>query len=179
MEAARGSWMEGPLVMALFLGLRRGEVCGLKWSAIDRKKMRVEIREQRHPLLPPGSKPKMQKVRTLPIHASVLERIDQLGDRSSLYIFTMKNHQPIRPNSLSDAMEWLCRDAGIKRQTFHDLRSEASSNLAALGADPWSIMEILGHTKMDMSMLYVNQRERNKRDALGLLIQGEEKRESV
>lgn len=174
MDVARGSWLEGPLVVALFLGLRRGEVCGLKWSAIDRKAMRLKIKEQRHPLLPAGSLPKMNKTRTLPLPEKVLQKIDEIGDRGSVYLFTMPDHKPLRPNAITDAMGPLCTKAGVKTVTFHDLRSFAASNLIGIGADVFAVMEILGHNKIDTTTLYVNQKEKVKRNALDLLCKSDE-----
>lgn len=34
-EVLKGTWMELPILVAAFYGLRRGELVGLKWDAID------------------------------------------------------------------------------------------------------------------------------------------------
>lgn len=170
---AAGHWMEGPLFCALLLGLRRGEVCGLKWSSINRERMVIEIKEQRHPKLKAGSVTKGEP-RSLPVPEAFLRRIDELGDHDSVYVFTMPMRKggrvPLLENELSKQTPRLCARAGLQRRTFHDLRAFAASNLVALGVDLVTVMEILGHTKLDTTELYVSSREKSKRDALSKLL---------
>lgn len=61
-------------------------------------------------------------------------------------------------------------DVIVKRSGPHDLRSYAASNLSMLGCDLGTIMEILGHTELDTTMIYVNSRDAEKRDALDQLL---------
>ena len=172
MAQAKGHWMEGPLLCALFLGLRRGEVCGLKWSAIDRQELRLSVSEQRHPKLAAGSTTK-GKPRTLPITERLIQHLDALGDRESVYVFTMPGKGgriPLLENEISKQTPRLCAKAKVGRRTFHDLRSFAASNLLDLGVDLVSIMEILGHTKIDTTELYLYAREKSKREGLSKLL---------
>lgn len=168
---AHGHWMRGPLFAALFLGLRRGEVCGLKWSAIDRKKLVLHVREQRHPDLPDGSTPKTDKTRELPITQGLLDHLDALGDQSSIYVFT-DGGKPILPNEVSKRVPRLCAKAGLEQRRFHDLRSFAASNLSALGVDAVTIMEILGHTELSTTRLYLDGKAAQKRAAFEKLLSG-------
>ncbi|HRI43012.1 MAG TPA: tyrosine-type recombinase/integrase [Fimbriimonadaceae bacterium] len=168
---AHGHWMRGPLFAALFLGLRRGEVCGLKWSAIDRKKLVLHVVEQRHPDLPDGSTPKTDKPRSLPITKSLLDHLDALGDPGSIYVFT-DGGKPILPNEVSKQVPRLCAKGGLEKRTFHDLRSFAASNLGALGVDPITIMEILGHTELSTTLKYLDGKTAQKRQALAKLLSG-------
>lgn len=45
LEKAKGHRIEIIIVLAAYLGLRRGEICGLKWSNIDYSKKDVRITE--------------------------------------------------------------------------------------------------------------------------------------
>jgi integrase len=173
LREAQGTWLLGPIFCALFLGLRRGEVCGLKWSAIDRDRLRVSVHEQRHPELPDGSVTK-GRPRSIPIPTELLERLDAMGDKSSVYVFTMdskrKGRIPIIENEITRWTPRLCKAAGLARRSFHDLRSFAASNLAALDIDAVTIMEILGHTRLDTTELYLYSREQRQREALKRLL---------
>jgi integrase len=174
MQAAKGTWLEGPVFCALFLALRRGEICGLKWSAIDRKNLRLKVSEQRHEKLKPGS-PTKGKARTLPLTPEILARLDALGDKGSVYLFTFTydgKTYPIIPNGLTDGVTRLCRSAGFPGVTLHDLRAYAASNLVALGVDLFTVMEVLGHTKLDTTQLYLVGREEARRKALKKLFEG-------
>jgi integrase len=175
LTAAEGHWMAGPLFAALFLGLRRGEVCGLKWSAIDRKKMRIRIDSQRQRQSGRGTVDVETKgeARDLHVDQDIIAWIDRLGDKGSIYVFTGAEKHPMRPDRITHAMASLCKRAKVPTVTFHDLRSYSASNLAALGVDLNTIMSILGHTKLDVTLLYVNSQKEQVRNALaGLLSSG-------
>ena len=43
-EVVKGTKLELPVLVAAFYGLRRGEVCGLKWDAIDFERGTITIR---------------------------------------------------------------------------------------------------------------------------------------
>jgi len=49
---------------------------------------------------------------------------------------------------------------------FHDLRHATLSLLQATGAHPFTIMSILGHTKIDTTLLYEAQAEPLQREAM-------------
>lgn len=167
---AAGTWLFGPIFSALFLGLRRGEVCGLKWDRIDRENNLITINNQRHPEYPGDSDPKGED-RVLPIPTELLAWIDKVGDKNSPYVFTQQDGKPLFPNEVTEQVPKLCVAAGLKRRTMHDLRSFAGSNLAALGVDPFTIMEILGHKELDTTLIYVNAKQESKRQAVAKLLQ--------
>ena len=48
-EVVKGTKLELPVLVAAFYGLRRGEVCGLKWDAIDSKSMASHFSPQTSP----------------------------------------------------------------------------------------------------------------------------------
>jgi integrase len=168
----KGHWTEGPIYSASVLMLRRGEICGLKWSAIDRERLRVTIDEQSHPLLPPGA-PTKGDTRSIPITAGILAEIDALGDHGSIYVFTMpavkggKRRVPLMPDEVSKTVPEMITAAGLGRKTLHDLRAFGASNLAKRGTDLVTIMELLGHAKLDTTMIYLDGAEDAKRTALG------------
>lgn len=180
--AASGTWMAGPIFAALFLGLRLGEACGLRWSAVDRQAMTITIDVQRQRQTGKGTLevPTKGERRVLYVDEGMLGWLAQLGNPRSVYVFTTPSGKPIRPDKVTQRMPALCTEAGVPRVTFHDLRSYAASNLAALGADLPVIMSILGHTKADVTMLYVNaQKERIRSAFTGLLASGMGRQESA
>lgn len=164
------AWLEGPLFAAMFLGLRRGEVAGLKKSDIDRKALAIHIRTQRHPAYSSDVSPKGDKARTIEVPLEIIQRLEMYSRHDSVYVFVQKSGKPVYPNEISKKTPGLCEDAGLGRRTFHDLRALAASNLLAAGADPLSIMEILGHTKFDTSLRYLDAKAKAKREGIGALL---------
>ncbi len=177
LREAEGTWMAGPLFAALFLGLRRGEVCGLKWSAIDRRKLTLRIDTQRQRQSGKGTveADTKGKTRTLYVSEDLIAWLDRLGDKGSVYVFTGAEGFPMRPDRITTIMPKLCQAAKVEPTLFRDLRSYAASNLDALGVEITTIASILGHTKIDVTLLYVNTKKKLVRDALGRLLGAMEK----
>lgn len=160
-----------PLVifLAMFLAMRRGEICGLPKMAINRKTLQISVHTQLQPY--DGNVNTKGDVRVLEVTEEIIAWIDRfMTDDNSGYVVTRKG-KPLNPNEVSKMIPRLCVEAGLPVLTLHDLRSLAVSNLLALDVDPFSIMEILGHTKIDTSWLYLNAKKKKKREALQALFQ--------
>ncbi|MFK4224441.1 tyrosine-type recombinase/integrase [Streptomyces sp. NPDC019890] len=85
------------------------------------------------------------------------QRADQLarGDKwtTTDLVFTTRNGTPIEPRSLNRAFETPSRRAGIRQHVrFHDLRHTCASLLHDQGADARTIMEVLGHSSIRVTM---------------------------
>lgn len=171
--AAEGTWMAGPIFAAMFLGLRLGEVCGLKWSAISRKALTIDVSIQRQRMTGKGTveSPTKGDPRILYVGEDMLGYLDRFGDRGSIYVFTGAEGMPIKPDKITKKMESLCKEAEVPKVTFHGLRAYAASNLTALGAPVPVVMSILGHTKADISMLYIDARKAEIRAAFAKVLE--------
>ncbi|MET7762412.1 site-specific integrase [Streptomyces sp. NPDC005393] len=159
--------------LAVRVGLRRGEVLGLRWKDVDLSDGSVTIRQT---LQRVGgelliSAPKTQRSArrvALPdecVTALRARRAQQQGDRlaagdrwkegGSDLVFTTKNGTPIEPRNLNRSFTLLCDKAGVRRVRFHDLRHTCASLLHEKGADARMIMEVLGHDPRDDGHLHL------------------------
>ena len=155
------------IFLGAFLGLRRGEICGLKWSDIDRQQRTIRIQRQRtnkgdfQPLKTSSSR------RTLTVPNTIIEILDQLGDLDHPV-----HPVPASPRDITYAWEhWDRRPEGW---TFHDLRHGAAGllNYVTRG-DILAVKAILGHSNIDTTMLYTAEastRSERAFDALGTRI---------
>lgn len=173
----------GPHFAALFLGLRRGEACGLRWSKIDRKALTITVAEQIQPETGTEIVDTKGDERTIPCPLELLQMIDKLGDLDSEFVFTYPyfgkgrrkperkpNMTPWPPNQLSKATPAICQRAELPKTGFHELRSHAANNLRRLGMDPWLIMEILGHSEIDTTTIYMDGHAKEKREGIAKLL---------
>ncbi|BCJ30535.1 tyrosine-type recombinase/integrase [Actinocatenispora sera] len=170
------------VVLAL-LGLRRSEALALRWDDVDLTNgvLRVSASLQRTVAglerLPTKTR---RSVRTVPLPALVLralrdhwyqtlvERID-LDDRhpDSGYVFTTSIGTPIDPRNCSRLFREMCTDAGLPTVRLHDLRHGCASVLLQLAVPPRTVMEILGHSTLEMTMnTYAHVSLDDKRSAL-------------
>lgn len=158
--------------LALYMGLREGEVCGLRWRAVDLEDKTLTIRET---IGHEGSKwyPKEPKTdgstRTLPIPDVLVaalkarraqmneERMSTGRDLSMLYVIGGADGSFMQPHYLSnrwrrtaDALELVGTEG--KRPTFHDLRHTFATAAIAHGVDVKSVSSMMGHANAAMTM---------------------------
>jgi integrase len=87
------------------------------------------------------------------------ERADKRKVKSSLVF-------PGRKGLLNDIRESLngaCDRAGVSHICVHGLRHTFGSQMGMAGADPFAIMEALGHTDLQMTLQYVSLRNSHVR----------------
>ena len=73
----------------------------------------------------------------------------------------------MRPDSISQAFERVCKAAGIEGLTFHDLRHEATSRLFEKGLEIMQVKTITGHKTLQMLLRYTHLRAKDLVGRLG------------
>jgi integrase len=168
LEKARGDRFEIVVVLGLTMGLRRGEILGLQWQDIDLDGRTVYVRRalQRVRGGLQFVEPKTHRSRRpLPIPALVtpaLERhrarqaVDRLAAGelwrdNGLVVATMYGG-PVEPRNVNHYFERLRKTAGLDWLRLHDLRHACATFLLAQGVDPRTVMELLGHSTIRLTM---------------------------
>lgn len=168
LAAARGDRLWAVYELAVRLGLRRGEVLGLRWKDIDMHEGVIHVRQSlqrvKGQLALTATKTRRSTRRVaLPdecVTALKARRAEQRADRMGAgpkwtptdLVFTTRNGTPVEPRNLNRAFEALSRRAGIRQVRFHDLRHTCASLLHEQGADARTIMEVLGHSSIRVTM---------------------------
>lgn len=134
-EAAVGQDCEIPLLLAVWLGLRRSEILGLQWESVDfqAKTIRVE-----HTLVPDESHHLVTKIqtkttssrRTIPCPDYILHKLDCLQPEQSWRRGLIFH---IHPDTLRKHINALCRSCGIPEVGIHGLRHTNATVMAMLG----------------------------------------------
>ncbi|WP_455501967.1 tyrosine-type recombinase/integrase [Gemmiger sp.] len=168
-EAVKGSKIEVPVMLTAFYGLRRSEVVGLKWDAINFEENTLEIRhtvctvkvDGKRVLLKSDTTKTKSSKRTLPLIPMFRERLlalkaEQEENRKLCgrcynkefegYICVDAMGNLILPNSLSDAFKNTLVNHNLRVIRFHDLRHSCASLLLANGVPMKQIQEWLGHS---------------------------------
>lgn len=168
LRAARDDRLYALYAVALGIGLRRGEALGLRWEDVDLADGVLQVRQtlQRTKdglvFLPPKTA-RSRRVIALPKtlvtalkeHKSRQEaEEDAAGERwtESGLVFTTAIGTPIEPRNLNRHFNGLCEAAGIRRVRLHDLRHTCATLLLAQGVDGRTIMELLGHSAIAVTM---------------------------
>jgi integrase len=90
-------------------------------------------------------------------------------------VFTTVVGTPVDPNNFSHVIGRWCEAADVPKVRLHDLRHRSVSLLVSLGMNPRVVMEIVGHSALEMTMnvyghIAVDQ-QREARDKLDGLFQ--------
>jgi integrase len=168
LETARGNRFEAIIVLALTIGLRRGEILGLRWSDVDLEQRSLRINQglqriwgklqvtevktehSRRGLVMPESVIRVLKIRRA---RQAQERLlAGLEWKDTDLVFTNPKGGPLEPITLHRDYKEMLKTAGLPTQVrFHDLRHTAASLLLAEGVHLRVIMELLGHSSITLT----------------------------
>jgi len=169
--------------IALGLGLRRGEILGLRWEDVDFAAATLRIsgslQRQRGRLERTATKTDASR-RTIALPPTLLallreHQARQADERAiaprwhdSGLVFTSSVGTPIEPSDISHHFKQLLRAAGLPERTrFHDLRHSCATLLIVMGIHPRVVMEILGHSQISTTMnIYAHVLPRVQREAV-------------
>lgn len=128
---------------ALHTGLRRGEIFDLKWFDVDFGRGLIQVRVS-----------KSNRKRLVPMNETVRSLLNSLEKKSEFVFPSPKTNN--RLNQIKTSFRKAVDKAGLKDFRFHDLRHTAASRMAAAGADPFTLMKILGHSDIRMTARYTH-----------------------
>jgi integrase len=132
------------VIFALNTGLRRGEIFNLKWPDVDFQRRRLTVR-----------KTKANKERFVPINVTVKNLLQSLPRFLSDYVFPSPQTTG-RLTDIKKSFRGAVVTAKIENLRFHDLRHTFATRLADAGTDAFTLMEILGHSNLATTMIYVH-----------------------
>jgi integrase len=192
LDAVRGDRLEALYHVAM-LGLRQGELLGLRWVDVDLDAgtLRVEQQVQRVAGKLQFSPPKTAGSRRLiPIPAIIIQalrehRTRQLTERLMAgskwrdhgLIFPSSVGTPMEGPSVTHSFQRALEHHQLPRLRFHDLRHAGATMLRARGVDLKTIQQILGHSSYhvtaDVYSHVFAEELRAATDTLGRILSGE------
>lgn len=174
-------------VLILCLGLRKGEVLGLTWAAVDLDNGELSIhlqlqRVRRELLLRETKTEASDSVLPMPalVSAALKLRADEQDrDRAAVeqawqgrpldagLVFTGRYGTPVDPRTLNRRFTARCQAAGVRVLRVHDARKTCATLLVDLDVHPRVIMGVLRHAEVAVTMeIYANASSKATREAL-------------
>ena len=168
-DIIQGHPLEVAIKLAAFYGLRREEIIGLKWTAIDFENNTLTIQhtvtecnlDGKHIEVASDTAKTDSSLRTMPLVTNFREMLfakkekqehyRKLCGRSYCkeyldYIFVNEMGERWKPRYLSDGFKRILEQNGLRRIRFHDLRHTCASLLLANKVPMKKIQEWLGHS---------------------------------
>lgn len=169
-DIIQGHPLEVAIKLAAFYGLRREEIIGLKWTAIDFENNTLTIQhtvtecnlDGKHIEVASDTAKTDSSLRTMPLVTNFREMLlakkekqehyRKLCGRSYCkeyldYIFVNEMGERWKPRYLSDGFKRILEQNGLRRIRFHDLRHTCASLLLANNVPMKKIQEWLGHSE--------------------------------
>ena len=170
LRAIKGDEYELPLFVALFTGLRQGELLGLTWDCVDFEKGTLLINKQHNRAK--GEKEfhfsplKNSRPRSLTAASAVMDALreqqrrqaqwaTELGsawDNSKNLVFTTQTGRYINNKTLWMNFKRIVTELGMPELRFHDLRHTFSINSLQAGDDIKTVQENLGHATASFTL---------------------------
>lgn len=181
-EAIKGTKLELPVLVAAFYGLRRGEVLGLKWDAIDFERGTISIKRTIATINLDGKYQEIEKesakskssLRTLPLIGSFKEYFMQVKEAQGFnkkvcgdcynyqhdgYVFVHEMGERLKAHYLTSRFPELLEKKGLRRMRFHALRYSCASLLLANGVPLKQVQDWLGHSDFSTTANFTSKWE--------------------
>ena len=169
LELSRGTRFGHIHEFAVLTGLRRSEICGLKWESVDLETGSLSVvatlqRIKGHGLVTgtPKTKRSRRTVDLAPETIDLLRTIrgGQMAQQleygsvwqNTGYVFTDFDGSPLAPDWLSKDFCGLVRAHGLPQLTFHGLRHAFATLGLKAGISPKVVSEALGHSSVGITL---------------------------
>lgn len=158
--------------MALYTGMRRGEVFRLQWQDVDFDRGFIHLRD-----------PKGGQDEKIPLNQAVRELLESHPRTGSAYVFPGR-HGGQRVD-ISKQVNRIKNQAGLPKdfRALHGLRHFFASTLAFSGVDLFTIQKLLTHQSPQMTVRYSHMRDEALRrasdlagDLIGQAVNGKERK---
>ncbi len=149
------------ILIAIYTGMRIGEICALKWSNIDFNKKLINVEETLQRVYLEKSKTKIiitppktkTSERKIPIPTALY---DKLKERSELYskkTYVITGEEKyIEPRTFQHTYKKVLETSKVKYRNFHCLRHTFATRCIKVGMDIKSLSEVLGHSNVNITL---------------------------
>lgn len=161
------------MLLALFTGLRIGELCALTWDDIGENTIRVNKTIQRVQndgyteilILPPKT---ISSNRIIPIPKELMGLLKSKKAHGT--VLKQDNGKQIEPRLMQIKFKKYTAECGIENINFHSLRHSFATRCVELGFDIKTLSEILGHSDVKTTLnKYVHSSMEQKSKQMDLL----------
>ena len=164
--------------LALLTGMRRSELCGLKWESVDLVAGRLSVVRTRQRVAktdPAEDEPKTAMMvgapktrrsrRSIALSPQTVDLLHSIRGKqlaqqleagpvweNTDYVLTQPDGRPMNPNQVTKEFKAIVGKAGLPHLTLHGLRHANATLLLVAGVSPKVVSERLGHSNIAITM---------------------------
>ncbi|MCS4190717.1 integrase [Salinibacter ruber] len=159
-------WLKDAIVIAMYTGLRRGELVSLKWADVDLDSKRISVRNRG------DFRTKTGDERSVPLRGKALDQLREIKSRrgevqQTKPVLADQKGDPIRPDRATKRFKEFVRMANLdERICLHSLRHSCVSLLSRRGVSTRIIQKIVGHSSITTTERYSHIRVDEAADAM-------------
>ena len=169
LNSVQGTQIEFPVYMAVYYGLRRSEISGLQWSAVDFNYKTITVRrtivgcvvEGKYTCIEKERTKTKKSLRTLPLMPVIEDMLLKmkakqeeekafLGNsyKDTKYIYVHEDGEYYNPNYITCAFVKHLKTHRFRHIRFHDLRHSCATLMRHEGIKMEDIQRWLGHSQL-------------------------------
>ena len=157
------------VLVSLDTGLRKSELLSLLWKDVDFGSEKITVREA-----------KAGKIQYVDMNTEVIKAFTELKskplDIGGRVFYRISKKRKNGYYVLTSPFEKYLEKAGIKNFRWHDLRHTFVSRLVRVGVNIVTVKELARHASIEMTMRYAHLYPDDRRKAVGLLADYQDKR---
>jgi len=165
-----GQDLEIFVILALGAGMRKGEICALRWADLDMEQGIIHINQIVYPLRGPDGKYRLHiddpksddSKRAIPMASFVKSALSRQRTRQIQQkwkaarweendLVYCKDGKFMHPSTLHVRFKKALERAGLPEIKIHGLRHSCNTLLRKMGVDPVTRKQILGHSKVEIT----------------------------
>lgn len=192
-DIVRGDIIEVPILIAGTYGLRRSEILGIKWNAIDfeantlvikhtvtkvvgnKENQIIESRDltksrygyRTYPLTPEIRKILLKKKMQIEMNKMIYK--DTYVNITKDYVCVKEDGELIKPDHLTKRFQKLAQENDLRKIRLHDIRHSVGSLLAANNVNLRQIQDFLGHGSIKSTERYSHLQYETKQNSIGII----------
>ena len=133
--------------LLLYTGMRPGEGIKLKWADVNLADGVIQVTGQT----------KTKKVRSIPMHPEVRKLLESLPTGDNIYVFDSGRNEPVGDDKFYyRELRRACVIMKVKPHRVYDFRHTFAANLVIQGTHIGAVRELLGHARIEQTLVYVH-----------------------
>ena len=149
------------ILLSLFMGLRIGELCGLKWEDVDFQNKILHIRRTVQRISSANGNRKTKIVISAPKSATSFREIaipdmlmkyfEMFRDEADHFILSGTD-KPVEPRTMQYRYKKILQSAEVENHNYHKLRHTFATNSAEKGFNVKALSAVLGHSSVTLTL---------------------------